>query len=156
MALERRLRLAIGALSLAGLAISIYLTVVRVQGEDPRCVIGGSCGAVQSSEYAELAGIPVPVLGIAGYLALLASALIPGAWGRLLGLLAGIVGVGFSAWLTYVELDIIDAICTWCVASAVIVTLAAALAVWRLRLPLEDAPPGQDDAGAGRRATTTP
>lgn len=140
MVAERRLRIAIGALAVVGLAISTYLTVVRIQGDSPTCVIGGSCATVQSSAYAELAGIPVPVLGIAGYLAILVSALIPGMPGRILGLFSGLVGVGFSAWLTYVELAVIDAICTWCVTSAVVVTIAAALAIWRVFLPLDDTP----------------
>lgn len=137
MTLERRLRVAIGALATAGLAIAIYLTVVRIQGHSPACVIGGSCATVQSSRYATLAGIPVPVLGLVGYVALLASVILTGVRGRLLGLLAGIVGMGFSWWLTYVELGIIDAICPWCVTSAVVVTVAAGLAAWRALLPLD-------------------
>jgi uncharacterized membrane protein len=131
---ERRLRVAIGALAVVGLAISAYLTSVRLMGESPACVIGGSCAAVQASRYAELAGIPVAVLGLAGYGALLVSAVLAGPAGKLLGLLAGLIGVGFSVWLTYVEFDVIDAICPWCVTSAVIVTIAAALAVWRVLL----------------------
>ena len=128
---ERRLRIGIAVLACIGLAIATYLTVVRLQGDSPTCVVGGSCAAVQSSAYAELAGIPVPVLGLMGYGALLLSAALAGVPGRLLGLLAGIVGFGFSMWLTYVELWVIDAICTWCVTSAAVVTVAAALATWR-------------------------
>jgi uncharacterized membrane protein len=128
---ERRLRVAIATLAIIGLAISTYLTVVRLQGDSPTCVVGGSCAAVQSSAYAELAGIPVPVLGLMGYGALAASAALAGVPGRLIGLLAGIVGFGFSMWLTYVELWVIAAICTWCITSAVVITLAAALATWR-------------------------
>ena len=129
--IERRLRIGIAVLACIGLAIATYLTVVRLQGDSPTCVVGGSCAAVQSSAYAELAGIPVPVLGLMGYGALLLSAALTGVPGRLLGLLAGIVGFGFSMWLTYVELWVIDAICTWCVTSAAVVTVAAALATWR-------------------------
>lgn len=94
-------------------------------------MVGGNCAAVQSSAYAELAGVPVPVFGLAGYAALLASAVLRGVLGRLLGLFAGLVGVGFSLWLTYVELWVIDAICSWCVTSAVVVTIAAGFATWR-------------------------
>jgi uncharacterized membrane protein len=132
---DRRLRLAIGALAVVGLAISGYLASVRLMGESPACVIGGSCAAVQSSRYAELAGIPVAVLGLFGYGALLVSALLAGPMAKLLGLLAGLVGVGFSVWLTYVELGVIDAVCPWCVTSAVVVTIAAGLALWRVVLP---------------------
>ncbi len=118
-------------LACIGLAIATYLTVVRLRGDSPTCVVGGSCATVQSSAYAELAGIPVPVLGLFGYGALLLSSLLAGNVGRLLGVFAGIVGVGFSLWLTYVELWVIDAICTWCVTSAIVITAAAACATWR-------------------------
>lgn len=134
MAAERRLRLAIGALAVVGIAISGYLTSVRLVGASPACVIGGSCAAVQSSRYAELAGVPVAVLGLFGYGALLVSALLAGSVAKLLGLLAGLVGVGFSLWLTYVELGVIDAVCPWCVTSAVVVTIAAGLALCRVML----------------------
>lgn len=140
MDVERRLRVAIGALAVVGLGIATYLTVVRIQGHSPKCVIGGDCARVQTSRYATLAHIPVPMLGLAGYLALLASALMAGVRGRLLGLLAGIVGMGFSWWLTYVEFGIIDAICPWCVTSAIVVTVAAGLAIWRALLPVPDEP----------------
>jgi uncharacterized membrane protein len=80
---------------------------------------------VQSSEYAELAGIPVALLGLIGYAAILASLAIPGDAGRFAGALLALAGFGFSAWLTYVELFEIDAICQWCVASAVIMTALA-------------------------------
>lgn len=129
--IDLRLRIAIGALSCIGLAIAAYLTVERIRGRSPTCVVGGNCAAVQSSAYAELVGVPVPVLGLAGYGALLVSAVLRGARGRLLGLFAGIVGVGFSLWLTYVELWVIDAICSWCVTSAIVVTVAAGFATWR-------------------------
>lgn len=135
MPTERRLRLAIGALAIVGLAISGYLTSVRLAGQSPSCVIGGSCAAVQSSRYAELAGVPVAVLGLLGYGTLLGSALFAGPIAKLVGLLAGLVGVGFSVWLTYVELAVIDAVCPWCVTSAVVVTIAAGLALWRVMLP---------------------
>lgn len=144
---DRRLRLGIGALAAAGLAISAYLTYERARGRAPSCVIGGSCATVQASRYSEVAGVPVAVLGLVGYSALIWSALLGGAGGRLIGLTAGLVGVGFSAWLTYVELGIIDAICPWCVASALIVTMATALTIWRMRLPLT-AVPGDRSASA--------
>lgn len=148
---ERRLRVAIAALSVIGLAISIYLTVERVRGVAPSCPIGGSCVTVQTSEYAELAGVPVPVTGIVGYAGLLVAALLSGPLGRLLGLLVALVAFGFSVWLTYVELFVIDAICTWCVTSATIVTVITVLAIWRALLPTGgvQAPPSARSAAGG-------
>ena len=130
---EGVLRIALGAVALAGLGVAGYLTAVRASGGDPACVVGGGCTTVQDSEYAELAGIPVAVLGLLAYGALLVAAILPGPAGRALGLFTAIVGVGFSAWLTYAEIFLIEAICAWCVASAVLITLALVLAAARAR-----------------------
>jgi uncharacterized membrane protein len=90
---------------------------------------------VQSSDYAELAGVPVAVLGTIGYALILASLLVPGDAGRFAGALLGLVGVGFSVYLTYLELFVIDAICQWCVASAVVMAALAAVTVIRFARP---------------------
>jgi uncharacterized membrane protein len=89
---------------------------------------------VQSSDYAELAGVPVALLGLIGYALILASLALPGDAGRLAGAFLALVGVGFSAWLTYVELFEIDAICQWCVASALVMAGLAAITTARLVL----------------------
>jgi uncharacterized membrane protein len=133
---ERRLRIAVAALALAGLAVAGYLTWVHYADLDPVCVGGGGgCERVQASDYAELGGVPVALLGLIGYGAILASLLVPGDAGRFAGALLALVGFGFSAWLTYVELFEIDAICQWCVASAVIMTALAALTSLRVVAP---------------------
>ena len=129
----RGLRLATAGLALAGIAIAGYLTWVHYAGLDPVCVGGGGgCERVQSSRWAELAGVPVAVLGLAGYIAILGSLALPEAVGRQAAAFLALVGFGFSAWLTYVELFEIDAICQWCVASAVLMTVLALVSVARL------------------------
>lgn len=128
---ETALRIALGVVSVAGLGVAGYLTAVRLEGDSPSCIVGGGCKTVQESEYSELAGIPVAVLGLLAYVGLLAAALLPGPLGRALGLFVGLVSFGFSMWLTYAELFIIEAICAWCVTSAVLVTLALILAALR-------------------------
>ena len=133
---DGQLRLAAAALGLAGLAIAIDLTVVHYDHSSPVCVGGGGgCEKVQSSDYAELAGVPVAVLGTIGYALILASLLVPGDAGRFAGALLGLVGVGFSVYLTYLELFVIDAICQWCVASAVVMAALAAVTVIRFARP---------------------
>jgi uncharacterized membrane protein len=123
---------AIAGLALLGLAISIYLTYVHYAGIEPVCSSISNCERVQSSEYADLAGIPVAVLGIAGYAAILASLLTRVDVTALLSYLA----VAFSAYLTWAELFKIDAICQWCVASAIVTVAIAVLATLRaLRAP---------------------
>jgi uncharacterized membrane protein len=130
---DRRLRTAIAVLAVAGIGIAAYLTYVHYADVDAFCVAGGGgCHKVQTSDYAELAGIPVAVLGLIGYVLILASLWIPGDTGRLSGAVLALSGFGFSAYLTYRELFTIDAICQWCVASAIVMTALAALTVWRL------------------------
>ncbi len=130
---ESRLRAAIAALAVAGVGIAAYLTYVHYADVEAFCVAGGGgCEKVQTSEYAELAGIPVAVLGLIGYLLILASLLVRGDNGRLAGAVLALSGFGFSAYLTYRELFTIDAICQWCVASAVVMAALALLTVWRL------------------------
>jgi uncharacterized membrane protein len=129
----RGLRRATAVLALIGLAIAGYLTWVHYAGLKPFCVGGGgSCERVQSSRWSELAGIPVAVLGLVGYALLLASLLLPEDAGRSAAALLALVGAGFSAWLTYVELAKIDAVCQWCAASAVVMVLLAIVSVIRL------------------------
>jgi len=132
-------RTAIAAVALAGLGIAAYLTIVHYTGAEPVCAVAHGCATVQQSEYAELAGVPVAVLGLGGYLAILATLAREGeAWRTATAFLA-LAGFGFSAWLTYVEVVRLDAICIWCVGSALCMTLLAALSVARM---LSAPPPG--------------
>jgi uncharacterized membrane protein len=86
---------------------------------------------VQTSDYAKLAGIPVAVLGLIGYVLILASLFVPGENGAFAGAVIALSGFAFSAYLTYRELFTIDAICQWCVASAIITLVIAGLATVR-------------------------
>ena len=132
MPMLRTRRLTAG-LALVGVGIAGYLTWVHYAGLSPVCVGGGGgCERVQASRWAELAGVPVAVLGLAGYLAILASLALREDQGALAAAFLSLVGFGFSAWLTYVEVHKIDAICQWCVASAVIMTALAVVSVARL------------------------
>lgn len=128
-------RVSLAAVALAGLGISSYLTWERAVHDSSSlaCVIGsgGGCVTVQQSEYAVFLGVPVAVLGIVAYAAMLLVALVPGTLSRLVGLGVGIVSAGFSAWLTYLEIYVIEAICTWCVISFILTLLALGLTSWR-------------------------
>jgi uncharacterized membrane protein len=121
------------------------------------CAIAHGCDVVQKSRYASLFGVPVALLGLAGYVAILASLMRDGDAARAATTLVALTGFGFSAWLTYVEVARLDAICIWCVGSAVCMTALAVLSVWRLL-----ATPGgpgsfsQDGAADGARATASP
>jgi uncharacterized membrane protein len=129
---ERLLRIAGALLAVVGVAITVYLLHVRWSGGQLICSTG--CETVQGSSYAELLGIPVAALGLAGYAALLVTALARVEWVRLAHGTLALAALGFSAYLLVIQLVVIDAICQWCVASDVITTLIAAVALLRLRI----------------------
>jgi uncharacterized membrane protein len=129
---ERNLRRVGAGLSLAGAGIATYITIADAGGGAPACIAGGhSCQTVADSSYSHLAGIPVSAIGIGGYLALLGAFAARGDTARFIGLLAALIGFGFSLYLTYLELFVIDAICQWCVASAVVITALLVVVGWR-------------------------
>jgi uncharacterized membrane protein len=131
---DRGLRLLLAALSVAGLLISAYLTWNHLRGVVPACVGGSAgCEVVQTSRYSEILGVPVAALGLAGYAGLLSSALLKGEGVILFGLFVALVGVLFSGYLTWLELFVIEAICQWCMASAVLMAGSFLLAALRVR-----------------------
>ncbi len=135
---DRRLRLAALVLALAGLGVATYLTYVHYKGINPACGLGANCVKVQTSEWSKLAGVPVAVLGLVGYVLILVSLFVPGEVGLMMGALVALTGFGFSAYLTYRELFTIHAICEWCVSSAVLLTLLAIITTVRLLRVADD------------------
>ncbi|MBV9683100.1 MAG: vitamin K epoxide reductase family protein [Solirubrobacterales bacterium] len=131
-AADRRLRVAIGVLCLIGIGIGTYLTYVHYAGIKVVCLSSGGCETVQSSVYSKLDGVPVAVLGLAGYVGILITLLIRGDLGRAAGFGLALVGFLFSMYLTYREVFTIKAICQWCVGSAVLMTLLAILTAIRV------------------------
>jgi uncharacterized membrane protein len=126
------MRRAAAAVALAGLGIATYLTVVHLAGGTPACAIAHGCATVQKSSYAELAGVPVALLGALGYLAILGTLLRDGEAARTATAFLAIAGLGFSAWLTYVEVFRLEAICVWCVGSALCMAALTGHAIARL------------------------
>jgi len=143
----------VAALALAGIFISIYLTLYKlgVIGE-LSCAIG-SCETVNTSRWSVFFGLPVAAWGLFFYLDVFVVAVL-GTTPRfdnkpiisIVLVAEAAIGVLFSAWLTYLELAVIHAICIWCVTSAVIVLLifVVSFADWRaMRVA-----PGTDDSEA--------
>jgi uncharacterized membrane protein len=128
----RRLDVAIGVIALVGLGIAAYLTYIHYAGVQPLCLASGGCEKVQASHWSKLGGIPVATLGLLGYASILALLFVRGESALAATALVALVGFGFSAYLTYVELFRIHAVCQWCVASALLMTALAALSVTRL------------------------
>jgi uncharacterized membrane protein len=123
-------------LATAGLGVAGYLTYVHYAGISPVCTTGGSCEKVQTSSYALLLGIPVALLGLIGYVAILAGLLVRDTEAsRLTVMVLTLIGFAFSSYLTYREIYSIHAICEWCVSSAIILTAMTPLAVARYLRP---------------------
>ena len=124
-------------LALAGLGVSGYLTWTHVANQAIICGGSQDCDIVQQSVYSEILGVPVALLGLLTYATLLIMTLLRGrlsqdleAYVPLAVFGISLTGVLYSAYLTYLELYVIYAICQWCVSSAIIIT-----AIFLLSLP---------------------
>ncbi len=107
-----------------GLGVATYIAIVEAGGDAPACIAGGGgCETVANSSYSHLLGVNVAVFGMIGYVVLFAAALLRGDGARMIGFATALGGFGFSVYLTYLELFTIDAICQWCVASALLMTI---------------------------------
>ena len=122
---------AIAALGAVGIAVSLYLTTVHYADRPVYCAGISSCETVNSSAYAELAGLPVALLGLATYIAITVLALLSPrlAWAGAALLFVAVTGTLFSAYLTWVELAVLHAVCAWCVVSAILITAITVLAL---------------------------
>lgn len=129
---DRTLRLMIGSLAVAGIAVAGYLTYARYSGTPITCTSGG-CETVQSSEYATVAGIPVALLGLLGYAVIFATALAATDTARTLGAAVALTAFVFSSYLLFVQVAVIGAVCDWCVVSDSITTVLVPLTGLRLR-----------------------
>jgi uncharacterized membrane protein len=106
-------------LSLTGLAISMYLAYTYLHHQAPVCLAGlHGCLKVEQSSYARPAGIPMPLFGVAGYLALFATACLRGQRARTIGMVLTVCAIATSLCLTYLEVEVIHALCYWCLSSA--------------------------------------
>lgn len=124
----------LAVLAVAGFAISAYLTWTHLSGAVPACVGGsGGCEAVQASRYSEILGVPIAALGLFAYAAMLVCAGLRGEGAAVSGVFVALVGTLFSAYLTYLELFVLRAICQWCVASAGLVVAYLVIGALRLR-----------------------
>jgi uncharacterized membrane protein len=140
--LDSRLRIAILVLSLIGIGVAGYLTYTHYAKIKVICGSNGGCETVQSSVYSKLDGVPVAVLGLAGYIGILFSLAIRSELGRAAGFGIALVGFLFSMYLTYREAFTIHAYCYWCLSSALLMTLLVVLTGIRfLRVDTTPKPP---------------
>jgi uncharacterized membrane protein len=125
-------------LAILGLLVSIYMTIYKIYRVESMCLGSGDCSTVNASRYSEVNGIPVAVIGILGYAAILAALHFEtrnrffkqNSPMMIFGM--GLTGFIFTVWLVYVEIALLKAICPFCVTSQVAMTIIFILAVIRL------------------------
>lgn len=111
-----------------GVGIAVYVAIADSGGGAPAC-IGGThgCQTVADSSYSHLLGVNIAIFGAIGYVLLLGAALLRGDGARMGGFVIALGGFGYSVFLTYLELFVIDAVCQWCVFSAILMTVLFAV-----------------------------
>jgi len=133
-----KLRLFSFILAVVGLTDSLYLSWVKVSGKYALCGPIGDCESVNSSKYSEIAGIPIAFLGVGAYLVILVLLFLESRgnfWMEYSPLLVfgiSLAGVLYSAYLTYLEIAVIRAICPYCVVSAIVLIFLLMLSVQRM------------------------
>jgi len=130
---EGTLQIAATVAAALGIGVATYVAIASAGGDAPACLAGSEgCATVTKSRYSDLLGINVAVLGILGYVMLLGAAILRSDGARMAGFAISLAGFGFSVYLTYLELWVIDAICQWCVVSAILMTVLFALNAVRM------------------------
>lgn len=130
---EDNLRRAIAFVAALGLGVATYIAIADSGGGSPVCLAGGhGCATVAKSSYSHVAGVNIAIFGIFGYVLLLASAFFRNDLARFGGFAVALGGFGYSVFLTYLELFVIDAICQWCVVSAILMTVLFAVSAVRM------------------------
>jgi len=133
-------RMLTALVALVGVFVALYLALYKAGVIGTLACGAGGCETVQLSRWSEFLGISVAVWGVVYYIVVLTLALATlqerwedSRWLSLALLVLTGWGVVFSAWLTYLELFVIHAICRWCVVSAVIALGLFVLAIidWR-------------------------
>ena len=126
------------ALTIVGLLVSIYMTIYKITANDSMCLGSGDCSTVNASRYSEVNGIPVGLIGVVGYLSILAIH-----WlerkneffetnGSMIFFGVSLIGFFFTVWLVYVEVALLKAYCPFCITSQVTMTLIFILSVIRV------------------------
>jgi uncharacterized membrane protein len=140
--MEKRLTPLISLLAVIGLLVSVYMTIYKITSNDKMCLGSGDCSTVNASRYADINGIPVAFIGVIGYAAILGIG-----WlekrndffqenGSLILFGVSLIGFLFTLWLIYVEIALIQALCPFCLASQITMTLIFILSVVRVTTTL--------------------
>lgn len=136
--MDKRLKQIVIALAIFGLLVSVYMTVYSFTANDNMCIGSKDCSIVNASRYSKINGIPVALIGVAGYAALIGLHWLERrndffeANGSMIFFGISLVGFLFTLWLVYVEVALIKAFCPFCIASQVTMTIIFILSVVRV------------------------
>jgi len=136
--MDKRLQQITIALAVIGLLVSIYMTIYKVTSNEAMCVGSSGCSEVNASRYSEVNGIPVAVLGVGGYAAILALFFLEQSSGffeengTMIFFGISLVGFLFTLYLIYVEIALIKAYCPFCLTSQAVMTVIFIISVVRL------------------------
>lgn len=132
-------------LAMAGMGVAAYLTYSHYANQPIACAGLHGCQAVENSEYSKLVGIPVAVLGMlfcAGLLALVVARLVrlplTEEWASVAAFSMALTGVAFAAYLTYIELFVVEDVCIWCASFATIITVAWLITIVDVLAPTKE------------------
>jgi uncharacterized membrane protein len=130
---------------MAGMGVASYLTYSHYANQPIACAGLSGCQAVENSEYSKLVGIPVAVLGMlfcAGLLALVVARLarlpLTEEWASVAAFSMTLTGVAFAAYLTYIELFVVEDVCIWCASFASIITVAWLITIVDVLAPTKE------------------
>ena len=136
--MDKRLSQFAIALIIIGLLVSVYMTIYKITSNDSMCIGSKDCSVVNASRYSEVNGIPVALIGVGGYAALLAILWLerrPGYFrqnGTMLFFGLSLTGFLFTVYLIFVEIALIKAYCPFCITSQTAMTIIFILSVVRL------------------------
>jgi len=145
--MDYKLRVTSLVLAILGLLDSIYLVWVKYTGMYALCGPIGNCESVNTSQYSEVFGIPIALLGAGAYIIMIILLILEGLgsiwaeYGPLIVFGLSLIGVLYSIYLTYIEIAVLKAICPYCVVSAVVLVVLFVLSAIRLSSSL-----GEQDA----------
>lgn len=136
--MEKRLRQITIALTILGLLVAIYMTIYKITDNAAMCIGSGGCSQVNASPYSEINGIPVAVLGVLGYAAILTLLFLeqrPGIFqenGTMMFFGVSLLGFLFTLYLIYLEVALIKAYCPFCLVSQAVMIIIFIISVIRL------------------------
>lgn len=129
--------IALAVLALPGLGVASYLTYSHYADQATVCAGIGQCELVQTSKYSEIAGVPVALMGLLYFVAVASLAVarllrlaLALDWATPVAFSLALGGTAFVAYLTAIELFVLNAICPWCVSLATMTVISLGLIVW--------------------------